>query len=75
MCRRIGRAWLYSGKSCLLIVPSAVNPHEPVVLINPHHADIAKIAEANRASFQLDDYRFDTRIAEVIDLAAKARAG
>lgn len=38
-----GTDWVNSGASALLIVPSAIVPEEMNVLINPAHADTAKI--------------------------------
>lgn len=38
-----GTDWVKNGKSALLIVPSAIVPEEMNVLINPAHADAAKI--------------------------------
>lgn len=38
-----GDAWLKAGTSALLLVPSSIVPEEFNVLINPKHADAAKI--------------------------------
>jgi RES domain-containing protein len=73
MCQRIGSQWLLSGESCLLIVPSAVTRHDPLVLINPHHPEIEKLVLANQDAFTTIEYRWDRRLADVIDLAAGAR--
>jgi RES domain-containing protein len=41
--RRIGAEWLQRGSSAVLSVPSAVVPQEGNYLLNPVHADFAKI--------------------------------
>jgi RES domain-containing protein len=41
--RALGDAWLHSGNSLLLRVPSAIISHTENVLINPLHSDIAKV--------------------------------
>lgn len=71
LCRRIGSAWLSAGLSALLIVPSAVLPQEANVLINPRHADMAKILAANAGTFATEPYQGDRRLADIIALAAK----
>jgi RES domain-containing protein len=38
-----GTDWANSGRSALLVVPSVIVPEETNVLINPAHADAAKI--------------------------------
>ncbi len=42
--RDIGNAWLERGRTALLMVPSAVVPHEANVLLAPEHPDFAHIA-------------------------------
>jgi RES domain-containing protein len=42
--RAYGDAWLRSGRTCILLVPSVVVPHENNVLINEMHADFRQIA-------------------------------
>lgn len=39
-----GTAWLRSGSSAVLVVPSVIVPEECCVLVNPAHADSASIA-------------------------------
>lgn len=47
---RIGSHWLASGRSAILLVPSAIVPEEQVPLINPLHPDSRTIrAEVTRA--------------------------
>jgi RES domain-containing protein len=70
----IGSAWLQSGRSCVLVVPSAVIPDEANHLLNPNHPDLAKIIAANEASFHATAYTWDVRLAEIIDLAIATRA-
>ena len=54
---KIGSAWARSGKTLLLRVPSVIVPGEYNFLINPQHADFAKI-KAGRAL----PFRFDERV-------------
>lgn len=51
--RALGDAWLREGSSALLRVPSAIVPDARNYLLNPAHADAARItiAEAQRAAF------------------------
>ncbi|OZI74912.1 RES family NAD+ phosphorylase [Bordetella genomosp. 12] len=45
--QRIGDDWVRAGKSALLALPSAILPHQGLpdgnILINPRHADAAKV--------------------------------
>lgn len=41
--QQIGRDWLAGGEAPVLAVPSAVLPQEENFLLNPRHADIARI--------------------------------
>jgi len=41
--RTTGDAWIASGDSALLLVPSVIVPDEYNVLINPHHGDAGTI--------------------------------
>ncbi|HEV2818210.1 MAG TPA: RES family NAD+ phosphorylase [Allosphingosinicella sp.] len=47
-CRNLGDAWLSRGRTCALIVPSAVVPDEWNILLNPSHSEFAQILFANR---------------------------
>lgn len=51
--RTLGDAWLREGSSALLRVPSAIVPDARNYLLNPAHADAARItiSEAQRAAF------------------------
>jgi RES domain-containing protein len=50
----LGAAWIASGKSAVLVVPSAVLPDESNVLINPRHPDAASIRAQRPARFTFD---------------------
>ncbi|MYM88552.1 RES domain-containing protein [Rugamonas sp. FT82W] len=52
--RSIGSAWLASGASALLVVPSVIINEEDNVLINPAHADAASITVARVRQFVYD---------------------
>ena len=52
--RREGSAWLRSGVSALLAVPSVIIAEEDNVLINPSHADAARIASTKIRRFVYD---------------------
>lgn len=43
VARAFGDEWLKSGRSALLVVPSVVARREGNVLLNPRHADFARI--------------------------------
>ncbi len=51
---RFGTAWARSRRSALLVVPSVIVPEESNVLINPAHADAARIAAAKRRKWLYD---------------------
>jgi RES domain-containing protein len=50
----IGDQWAAEGKTLLLLVPSAVVPQENNILLNPRHADFAKIQISLPEPFSLD---------------------
>ena len=50
----IGDAWLKSGKSAVLRVPSAVIPAESNYLLNPAHAKFDRIRIGELERFELD---------------------
>ena len=52
--RREGSAWLVSGKTALLAVPSVIINEEDNVLINPAHADAKRITAAKVRRFAYD---------------------
>lgn len=50
----MGQAWLESGQSAVLNVPSAVVPAERNLLLNPRHPDFARIVIGEPQSLQTD---------------------
>ncbi len=50
----IGSAWLRERRSFLLIVPSAVNPEEKNILINPAHPESTAITNVATKPFHFD---------------------
>jgi RES domain-containing protein len=51
---KFGSEWLACVRSALLLVPSVIVPEERVVLVNPKHADAAKISARTLRAF---DYK------------------
>ncbi len=47
LCRNLGDNWLAGSLTCALMVPSAANPGDYNVLLNPLHRDFPKILAAN----------------------------
>jgi RES domain-containing protein len=52
--QEIGTVWLREARSLMLIVPSAVNPEEKNILINPLHPDADRITDIKDKPFQFD---------------------
>jgi len=52
--RELGSRWLNEQRSLALIVPSAVNPLENNVLLNPRHAEIHTLDKIESEPFQFD---------------------
>lgn len=52
--QRIGDAWLKSGRSLVLAVPSALIPEEPNFLLNPRHPDFDLLQIGPVEPFALD---------------------
>ena len=52
--RAFGDAWLASGRSALLRVPSFVVPESANILVNPLHRDATKLAVASIRPFAFD---------------------
>ena len=50
----LGDAWLRSGVSAVLEVPSAVIPTEPNYLLNPRHPDFGSIVRSAPQRFEFD---------------------
>lgn len=54
----LGTDWLRGATSLVLIVPSAINPLERNILLNPMHSDIKKIKALRRQTFHFDSRMF-----------------
>jgi len=52
--QKIGDKWVRSGSSVVLAVPSAVIPGEVNFLLNPTHADFAKLLVRKPVMFEFD---------------------
>ena len=52
--QEIGNAWLARGTSALLVVPSAVAAETFNLLLNPAHADAARVALTSVSEHELD---------------------
>lgn len=52
--QEIGNVWLARRTSALLLVPSAVAPETANVLLNPAHADAARVVLASVSEHELD---------------------
>ena len=53
--RNVGKDWISELQSAVLAVPSVVIPHEYNYLLNPHHADFARIRFLDPEPFSFDD--------------------
>lgn len=62
-CRQIGSNWLRAKSSLVLVVPSATNPLENNILINPEHHDVERCRLGKSAAI-----RFDPRLNALIKL-------
>jgi RES domain-containing protein len=51
---RYGSRWLRSGRTAVLEVPSAIVPSERNYLLNPAHADFARLRVSNALPFLFD---------------------
>ena len=56
--RAIGDAWLHSGRSLVLAVPSAILPAEGNFLINPSHRDFRTLSHPRIEPVELDPRLF-----------------
>lgn len=54
LTRAAGQAWLESGRSCVLRVPSIVVPEEHNLVMNPLHAEAQQITLVTERSFTFD---------------------
>jgi RES domain-containing protein len=52
--QEIGSKWLRESRSLLLIVPSAINPIEQNVMLNPAHPGAIAVKETKSQPFQFD---------------------
>jgi RES domain-containing protein len=59
--RRLGDRWVERGARVALIVPSAVVEEETNVLLNPAHADMARIKIGGPTAFSFDARMFEQR--------------
>jgi RES domain-containing protein len=57
--QKIGDAFIYSGKCCILKVPSAVVKGDFNFLLNPNHSGIAKIEIIEIVNFPFDERIFN----------------
>jgi RES domain-containing protein len=69
-CERLGSLWLDEGTSCTLIVPSAANPMDSNILMNPMHSEFQAVIDANDTIIR-EPVALDER---VVSLAQRARA-
>lgn len=59
ICQAFGREWIQNRRSALLFVPSVVTAgHDMNVVVNPAHADSARISVAPEAPVVLDPRLF-----------------
>ena len=56
--QKIGTNWIRSSRSLVLVVPSAINPVESNILMNPAHPDIKKLKVDAGHPFQFDPRMF-----------------
>lgn len=49
-----GTAWLRSGRSAVLVIPSVIVPEECCVLVNPVHADTGRISAVKSRRWTYD---------------------
>lgn len=52
--RQIGDDWIKSGKAAVLSLPSVIVPRERTFLLNPKHADFARIKIKDSGQLELD---------------------
>jgi RES domain-containing protein len=57
-CRDLGSEWVKSARSAALLVPSVAVEGDWNVLLNPAHADFAKVAVAEPIPFRFDPRMF-----------------
>jgi len=52
--QEVGSRWLHERRSLVLVVPSAVNPEEDNLLLNPLHPEITNIMDVDAKPFHFD---------------------
>jgi len=67
-CVALGSAWIRQGRKLALRVPSATNPLERNILLNPAHAGIARCSVSRPIAVHFDD-----RFAPLFDVASARR--
>ncbi len=50
----LGTSWLTSGKAAVLCVPSVLSPKEHNYIVNPLHADAARIKVRSKSAYSFD---------------------
>ena len=58
---RFGDEFVHRAERCVLIVPSALAPHENNWLLNPHHADFRRVVVAKLEPLSYDPRMFGAR--------------
>ena len=58
---RLGDEFVSAGKSCVLLVPSVLAPHENNCLINPAHPEFGRIAVHELEPLNYDERMFEKR--------------
>jgi RES domain-containing protein len=54
----LGTEWILSARTLALIVPSAINPQESNILLNPSHAEFKQLKVDIRQPFHFDPRMF-----------------
>jgi RES domain-containing protein len=53
-CQQLGDAWIASGRALGLLVPSVIIPVEQNLLLDPRHADMARVTVQSAFPFSFD---------------------
>jgi RES domain-containing protein len=59
----VGRAWLDTGATLALVVPSVIVPQEPNYVLNVNHPQFARLALSAPEPFSFDERLWRTRFA------------
>lgn len=62
--QKIGTDWIRGQTSLVLVVPSAINPLESNILVNPAHPDIKELKVDVGQSFQFDPRMFGKQLSQ-----------